>query len=270
MNEEISLGELIVSVLRFIKRNFLIMGIAIFIGGVLGYFKESTKTPTYKSEAVFCSDLLEANRLKELSSDFETAVRNNNYAFLSQKLSIPIDSVKQITGIKIEIIETEATYRNDVNLSRSKLHNCIRVICSVTNAQLFNSIENSILRNFKNHPESKEIVSQRKSGYKRDIEKISNDIVFLTEQRVKLFDKIQQGALKNDINQFDTESHFIFAYEKMSELEELFLRTKVAVLMKPFNAMTVATHSKTKGIIVTVIICLFIAVTIAVFREIKL
>ena len=105
---------------------------------------------------------------------------------------------------------------------------------------------------------------------RENIEQIKNDILFLSEQRVKTYDKLQQGNSNIDINQFDNEGQFIFAYEKISVLEELYLRTKAAVLMKPFNKMTIAIHSKTKGIAVMAILFLGIAFAIAVFKEIKL
>jgi|GEM_PF-6329788 hypothetical protein len=269
MKEEISLGELIVLGLKFIKKNSILFGVALLIGIGIGYFKEKRLIPTHTSEAVICSDLLEGKRLKEIISDFGTSVSQGNYSFLAKALDISIDSASQIKNITIEVIEPEINYRTDVDLTHSKLHHCIKVTCKSTSLPIYQTLEEKTLQTFENHPEVKQIVDQRKSGYKENIEQIKNDIIFLNEQRVKTYNKLLQGNSNIDINQFDNEGQFIFAYEKITVLEELYLRTKAAVLLKPFNKMTVAKHSKTKGIAVMAIMFLGIAFAIALFREIK-
>ena len=270
MKEEISLGELIVILLKFVKKNFILFIIAGVIGSGIGYFKESRVIPKHSSEAIFCSDLLEANRLLEIISDFETASKTGNYKFLSNKLNISIDSAAKISGINVEIIEPEINYRTDVDLTKSKLHQCIKVTCYATNPNVFGVVEEELLEMFNNHPETKQIVDHRIDGYRRNLKRINSDIEFLSEQRIKTYDQFQSGKSKIDINQFDNESQFIYAYDKIVEIEELINRTKAAVLMKPFNTMTVASHSKTKGMIVMAMLFLVIAGVIAVFREIKL
>lgn len=270
MNDEISLGELFIAILKFIKRNIIAFSIALVVGLVLGYFKESRKMPLHKSEAVYCSDLLEARRLKEIVSDFETATIDQNFAFLAARLSIPEDSARMISSIKIELIESDIHYRTDVSLAQSKLHHCIKIICMTENAELFKKVERGILSAYTNHEDTKAIVDLRKSTYLRDIEKINNDLDFLREQRKKTYEAIQKGNTNIDINQFDNETNFVMAYEKMEELEELYLRTKAAVLMKPFNKMAMAKHSKTKGIAITIFLCLSAVGIVALFREIKL
>lgn len=270
MKEEISLGELIVLTFKFIKKNFILFGVALIIGIGVGYFKENRVIPKHTSKAVYCSDLLEGNRLQEIISDFETSVAEGNYSFLAKALNISVVSARQIANISIEVIEPEINYRTDLDLTHSKLHHCIWVTCNSSSPSIYQTLEEKILQTFENHSEVKQIVEQRKRGYKENIEQIKNDILFLSEQRVKTYDKLQQGNSNIDINQFDNEGQFIFAYEKISVLEELYLRTKAAVLMKPFNKMTIAIHSKTKGIAVMAILFLGIAFAIAVFKEIKL
>jgi len=269
MKEEISLGELIVILLKFAKKNFLLFTIAAIIGAGIGYFRESTVVPKHKSEAVYCSDLLEANRLLEIVSDFETATKTGNYKFLAEKLDIAEDSARKISSIAVEVIEPEIHYRTDVDLTKSKLHQCIKVTCSAYDPDIFEIIGTKILAVFTNHEPTKQIVQNRIEGYKRNLKKIKDDVSFLTEQRILTYKQLQAGNSKIDINQFDNESQFIYAYEKIVEIEELVNRTKAAVLMKPFNTTTTAKHSKTKGIAVMAILFLGIAFAIAVFREIK-
>lgn len=245
------------------------MSIGLLIGASIGYIKQSQVIPKHQSEAVICSDILDGQRLSEIISDFQTATRTGNNSFIAEVLSISLDSASKISSIEIEFIEPETKYRTDVDLTKVNTHHCIKVFCSSKDKSIFTHLEKGIMNVFNNHPESKSIVDQRKKGYKETIDRIVKDINFLTEQREKMFNKLTEGNANVDINQFDNESSFIQAYEKKNMYEELYLRTKVATLIKPFNKHTIATHSKLGGIIKMVVICLALAFTVAVFREIK-
>jgi len=270
MKEEISLGELIVISLKFIKKNFIILVASLIIGGVIGYIKESRVVPKHSSEAVICSDLLEGNLLKEIISDFETATSRGNYSYLAKALSISIDSARKISNISIEVFKPEINYRTDVDLTHSKLHHCIKITCTSFSSNLFEVVEHELLKTFTNHEETKYIVEERKTNYIKNIEKINEDLVFLKNQRIKLYAQLDNGNSKIDINQFDSEGQFIAGYMKIAVLKELVLRTKAAVLMKPFNKMTIATYSKSKGIILMALVFILIAFLIAIYREIKI
>lgn len=269
MKEEISLGELVVICLRFTKKYLLWFVIAAAIGIAFGYYQQSKVLPKHYSEAIICSDILDGQRLSEIITDFEEASKSNNLGFFAEKLGISKDSAANIGSIKIEFIKPEIIYRTDVDLTKVNTHHCIRVICSTKSTNMFSVLENSLIETYTNHSESKSIVDQRKKGYKETIDRIVKDIDFLTEQREKMFNKLTEGNANVDINQFDNESSFIQAYEKKNMYEELYLRTKVATLIKPFNKHTIATHSKLGGIIKMVVICLALAFAVAVFREIK-
>ncbi|MAZ36465.1 MAG: hypothetical protein CL842_03320 [Crocinitomicaceae bacterium] len=269
MKEEISLGELIVICLRFTKKNIFLFVIAAAIGVAIGYFKESKVIPTHKSEAVICSDIIDGQRLQDIISDLESATKNGNYAYLSNALNISKDSASSISYFNIEVIESETPYRSDLDMTKIKTHQCIKVTCSAKAPGVFAAVENAILSILSNHSEVKSIVDFRKDSYSKNIKKIKEDIEYLSDQRRKVYDKLVNGS-GTDINQFDNQGQFIFAYQKITDLEELSLRTKAAVLMKPFNTSTVARHSKTKGITVMVILFLALAFAVAVFREIKL
>lgn len=270
MKEEISLGELIVLALKFTKKNLPIFLIAIVIGIGVGYFKESRVIPKHKSEAVICSDILDGQRMQEIISEFETAAKTGNSIFLSEKLGITIDSAKTISSIEIERIESETTYRSDVDLTKIKTHQCIRITCTAVKPGVFNSLQNAILSLLSNHSETKSIVDHRKNAYVSNIEKIKKDINFISKQRELIYEKLQSGNSKIDINQFDNQGQFIIAYQKVTDLEELLLRTKAVILIKPFNTLTVASHSKTGGIIKTLLMFFFLSIVVAIFREIKL
>ncbi len=270
MKEEISLGELIVILLKFLKKNILLFFLAGIIGAVIGYFKESRVVPKHKSEAVICSDILDASRLKDIVSDLESATKNRNLAYLAETLNIPADSAAKISSIKIELIESETNYRSDVDMTKIKTHQCIKLICTVGTPRVLSAIEQTALSLLEGHSEVSSIIKHRKSVYQKNIEKIKDDIEFLSEQRKKTYQQLQSGNNKIDINQFDNESQFIYAYEKLGDLQELYMRTKAAVLIKPFIKNTVARHSKTKGIAMMAIVFLALAFAVGVFREIKL
>ena len=270
MNDEISLGELVILILRFLKKNIILISTFLIIGVFLGYLKESQVAPKYKSEAIFCSDLIESERLSEIISDFEIATINGNYKYISKVLGIPIDSAANIVSIKVEIVEPEKKSPSINNLKSVISYQCIKVTCLASSSWIFADLENVLLDLITNHSESKAIVENRKSEYLKNISKIEEDMVFLKEQRIKTFEKLLQSKESVDINQYDNEGEFIYAYEKISTLKELYLRSKVVVLLKPFNKMTVATHSKTKGIILFAIMFFSIAILIAIFKGIKL
>jgi hypothetical protein len=270
MNDEISLGELVILILRFLKKNIILLITFLIIGLILGYVKERQVAPKFKSEAIFCSDMIESERLSEIISDFETATINGNYKYISDVLGIPFDSASNLVGIKIEVIEPEKKSHSVSNFKSAIGYQCIKVTCISTSSMIFTDLENVLLNYLTNHKESKAIVDNRKSEYLKNIAKIEEDMVFLKNQRIKTFEKLLQSKESVDINQFDNEGQFIYAYEKISNLKELYLRSKVAVLLKPFNKMTVASHSKTKGIILTGLMFFSIAMLIAIYRGIKL
>lgn len=269
MKEEISLGELIVLVLQFVKKYFILFAVAIGIGIGIGYYKQSKVIPKHNSEAVICSDIHDGQRLKEIISEFEIATRTGNIQFLSQKLGISADSAANIESIKVELIKPEIAYRTDVDLTKVKTHNCIKVKCTAKRPSIYTLVQETLMKEFNEHIASKAIVDQRRKGYTETINNIVKDIEFLSDQRVKMFKQLENSNSKIDINQFDTEGQFIQAYEKKAMFEELLIRTKAAVLMKEFNTLTKATHSKLGGIIKMIVICLALAFAVAVFREIK-
>ncbi len=269
MKEEISLGELIIGLLRFFKKYFIWIAISVVFGFFIGYLNESNKPAKYVSETIICSDIVDAKRLKEIISDFENEVESRNMKYLSEIFGIPLDSAEKITRISVKIIESEKNYRSDLNLTYSKLNQCISVEAEITTPSMYGNIQHAIQSILENHSEIKQIVDQRKQGYQFTKESINLDILFLKEQRVKMYEHLTSNSGRIDINQFDSEAEFIQSYEKLNELDELIIRTKAFNLIKPFNKNVLSKKSKIKGIASSIFLCSFVMIVVLLYREIK-
>ncbi len=120
MSKEISFEQLFTSILRFVKKNFFIMLIAVLVGVGLGFVKSFTTPPLYETGMTvfsrleneytfenektrfssFYSGEIVANKIKTL----QTALDNSNYEYISKELGMSVDSVKLLKEIEVEFL----------------------------------------------------------------------------------------------------------------------------------------------------------------------
>ena len=104
MKEDISLGELLLEILRFLRRNILILSVALVIGALLGSILENNRASRYESDLVLCSDLVENDRLKEILGELSRAVIDRNYDYLSQLSGMDASELSKLKSLDVKVI----------------------------------------------------------------------------------------------------------------------------------------------------------------------
>lgn len=96
------LFHLVVSLLFFLKKNAIKIGLAIIIGAILGFFLDKTNPPKYHSELILKTNYGSGVQLYKQIDYLEDLVRKKDTITLSTALGITPLEASQLTSFKIE------------------------------------------------------------------------------------------------------------------------------------------------------------------------
>ncbi|MCF6349947.1 MAG: hypothetical protein L3J23_02820 [Flavobacteriaceae bacterium] len=95
----------LISIIIFIKKNFVLLGIATLLGGVIGYFLDINKPMHYKSQIIIKTNYGSAKRLYNQKTHINTLVANKDSITLANYFNIKSTEASQLLGFEIKPFE---------------------------------------------------------------------------------------------------------------------------------------------------------------------
>ncbi len=270
MNDEISLGELIIVSLKFIRKYIILLASLAILGGISGYIIDKNKNTVYRSNMILCSDLVNHQLLHKMLKDVVLATEQGNADFLSKALKLDNAICASISEIVIKQIDNEHKYDTKSDLSRNRFEECIVITCKVLDPKILPNIEKAITRLINSNQHLNSIVEIRKKNYTENRILVQADVELLRKEREMIYQNLKNGDSNIDIIQFDAQEDFIKGYDKIAEYNELLSRSLPSIVVKSFSEGSLPVNSKRTQIIKSLALGLFAGLIIALFKEIKL
>ena len=267
MTDEISLGELIANILKFVKKNFLYIIISAALGGSLGFGYYKFEKPTFESQMVVCTKIVESARLKDVLGKLEDQVKNRNISFVAEVLGVSEETANNIIALKVEVIPREIV-SNPRNDPYFLIDNCVEITCTSRDPILFPEISKCIVQLINSNSLIHRFYLQRNKTLSETISYIRDDIEFIRIGREKLYEKAISTSAKNLIGSMDNETDLVNAYEKLAELKDKKELFDPVYVFKDFSDMSTPINSRNKRIFLGVFSLLFIYFGFVIFKEI--
>ena len=270
MNDEISLGELVVSILRFVKKYLILLSILFAAGAAVGFFQESRVPVFYTSNIVLCSDIIKRERAEEIIMDLKNAVVQGNDSYLANKLQISEQEASQISKVDIDKFENATAYGTRARIIENQFEECTNVSISVLDKTIFSKVESGILEIFSTHPVVTQILNSRRTNIQNSKKLVLEDIEYLRNQRKKFIESLDQRKGVTDVDQFVTEGELIYAYDKVTDYSELLDRLVPAYIMKSFSEVTSDPKNYVKKMILMGVVFSLFGIFFGIYREVKI
>ena len=270
MNDDISLGELIVVSLKFIRKYIILLATLAILGGIGGYVIDKNKNTVYRSNMILCSDLVNHQLLNKMLKDVVLATEQGNAEFLSTALKLDKSICSLISEVVIKQIDNEHKYDTKSDLSRNRFEECIVITCKVLDPKVLPDIEKAISRLINSNQHLSSIVEIRRKSYTENRILVQGDVELLRKEREMIYQNLKNGNSNIDIIQFDAQEDFIKGYDKIAEYNELLSRSLPSVVVKSFSEGALPINSTRTQIIKFLALGLFAGLLIALFKEIKL
>ncbi len=265
MKEDISLGELLLEILKFLRRNFIILILALVVGGVLGSLLESNRAPKYESELILCSDLVEHNRLKEILDEISRAVNEKNFAYLSELSGFQSEDLAQLKSLDVKVLVRAKDFKVPEEYMDNRINNCVRLSCSTEDPTLLPKLQELCLKTVADNNLVNKLYENKKSVLSTTSSRLEEDILLLRENRKKYLASEGSEAASED-----TQNDLNEAYVLKTDIDERLGRLAEAYIAKPFNEQVTATAELAKQGLMYAFLFLGLAIAFAFFRELKL
>ncbi|GEM_PF-3634754 len=233
--EEIDLGELLLRLYAFIRRNILIYIAAIIVGGVIGYLIPKTTAVTYSTKAIASIKSIDPNIAKSIIDQFSNFISlEKNYFSKNKKTISNIASLNAEVEYKDEKVSTGTQGDAFLNITVNTIIPVDREI-----------LKNSIIDFFMQNPfimEESEIFKEQSPELIRKYEEEIAKIELLQENN-KTHKRNQQVIIENNSKSLNETIIQLFTAKQSIEKQiELFEPIRFVTDFGPFIS------SKTKGI----------------------
>lgn len=233
--EEIDLGELLLRLYGFIRRNILIYGAAIIIGGIVGYLIPKTTAVTYSTKAIASIKSIDPNIAKSIIDQFSDFISLEKDYF---------DSNKETIG-NISKLIAEVEYKDEKVSSGTQGDAFLNITVNTTIPVDREVLKNSIIDFFMQNPfimEESEIFKRQSPElirkYEEEIAKIE-----LLQKESKTHKRNQQVVIENNSKSLnETIIQLFTAKQSIEKQVELFEPVRFVTDFGPFIS------SKTKGV----------------------
>jgi len=262
MKEDISLGELLLEILRFLRRNILILSVALVIGALLGSILENNRASRYESDLVLCSDLVENDRLKEILGELSRAVIDRNYDYLSQLSGMNASELSKLKSLDVKVIARAKDFEQYMD---NRINNCVQLTCSTEDPALLPTLEALCMKIVADNSLVSKLYENKMAVLSTASGRLEEDIQLLRESRKKYLNDATAEAPSED-----TQGDLNEAYELKADYDQRLGRLVEAYVAKSFNDQVRATQEVAKQGVMFAFLFLGLAAAFAFFRELKL
>jgi len=262
VKEDISLGELLLEILRFLRRNILILSVALVIGALLGSILENNRASRYESDLVLCSDLVENDRLKEILGELSRAVIDRNYDYLSQLSGMDASELSKLKSLDVKVIARAKDFEQYMD---NRINNCVQLTCSTEDPALLPTLEALCMKIVADNSLVSKLYENKMAVLSTASGRLEEDIQLLRESRKKYLNDATAEAPSED-----TQGDLNEAYELKADYDQRLGRLVEAYVAKSFNDQVRATQEVAKQGVMFAFLFLGLAAAFAFFRELKL
>lgn len=172
-------GNWALDYIRLLAYNRFLFAAILLLGSAAGYCVRYFIAPSYKTEAIFISDMIPARYCTNLVQNLNELRRPGNIPELARRLNIPQDAAWQIQGI----IPTAAPKDTFVVEKRDSSMSLFRVTLVLSSMQHIDTIQSGLVRYLENN----DYVRKRKEARLNNLVMQKADL----EQRIKNLDSLR-------------------------------------------------------------------------------
>ncbi|OFX22966.1 MAG: hypothetical protein A2041_00410 [Bacteroidetes bacterium GWA2_31_9b] len=195
-NDEIDLLEFFLKIFLFIKKNFWVLFLSVFIGGTLGFSAKFFTQNHYKSSLVINTYTISENFIIEYINNLNSIIKDENYNYLSEKMKIDSSLLVSIKEIKAESAYDE---------KEKKKLGYLTIFVNVNNNQILEQLSKGILNYINNEPYAKNEIEIYIENNKNLISKIDEEIKKIEVlQEMNIF----QNQNNADVNIYNSQKSF--------------------------------------------------------------
>ena len=190
-NDEIDLLELFAKFVLLIKRNTIIIILAFFIGGILGFVHFQFSRKVYESKMILLSDILTSSYSERITESLDRLISENNIKILSERLKSSEEDARKIVKIQIESVKQ--------NKAKDEKENEIFIVTvRVVDKSILPTLQENIVSYLRNNEFVKIRVAQRKTYATDVIGKIDEQLVDLEQLKARISKgELAQGSKEN-------------------------------------------------------------------------
>ncbi|MCW5910435.1 MAG: hypothetical protein KIT62_05145 [Cyclobacteriaceae bacterium] len=178
--DEIDLIELVVSILKFLNKNFIVFSGFILLGLGLSIGMYSISTRVYESKMILQSDILTESYAERITESLDRLIKEENRKMLSTRLNITEEEAQKISKIEIESVKQTST-------SKEKDESIFIITCEIKEKSILPKLQDGIIALLRNNEFVKIRVKQRETYYTSLIAKIQEEINSLDSLKQRLF-----------------------------------------------------------------------------------
>ena len=250
--KEIDLLDLLINIVRFIKRRFLLFTLSLIIGIAFGYVNYSITDNTYSTNVY--SSCIDINKqlLYEFINPIKSDILKENYTEASKRLNISSDLVNNLKGFDID---TSWNHSLKINLLVSDINET-------------DSLARSIISYINNIKMIKSVIEKKYNNSAFIISKIENELVRLDKTQELFLNNLENNNSEILISQTaNINEQSIRLYEKKLRLEDEILLIKPSEIYSDMEYVFTPQNSLYSKIFYGALGFLFIGFIIAIILE---
>jgi hypothetical protein len=178
--DEIDLTELVVSILKFLNKNFIVFSVFILLGIGFSILAYALSPRVYESKMILQSDILTESYAERITESLDRLIKENNRQVLSARLNITEVEAEKINKIEIESIKQSTG-------SKEKEESIFIITCEIKDKSILSKLQAGIIALLRNNEFVKIRVKQREIYYTSLIAKIQEEINSLDSLKKRLF-----------------------------------------------------------------------------------